>query len=256
MINIVKENAFIVEVAGKDSIAAVLKALKQFKFKNLLSVSLWHRAIYGNIYEPLHYFKYLIENFPFEGIIHGDLIYLDAANLFEQTIVKTLTIIQKYFKYYHPCPACHLFFHMIRIPIAKHYNINQFITGEREYHGTIQKLNQLSEILSTFKNLLHKYQIELIQPLKKIQDDKKIYELLENLNTIRITPSKCIFSKSYYDEMKGIPLNLKLIISSLKEFYYPLLSKIVDFIIDENREPDEIWINEQINAVVTNLKLT
>lgn len=181
------------------------------------------------------------------------LIYLDIGYLFEYLIIKNMAIIQKYFGYFNPCPACHLLFHMIRIPIAKYYDIHSIITGEREYHGIIQKLNQLPEFLDIFKVMLEKNGINLIQPLRNITQDDKIYNLLGNNWNFDIESSKCIFSKSYYDENGEIPFILEKILLSLETFYYPLFEQVVGFISYKHHEPSEHWIHNKIADLIKKL---
>jgi hypothetical protein len=244
----------IAEIAGKDSIAAVLKAIKEKQIEWLVGIGLYHRAIYGNINQPADNFEKLINMPLFKEITNHSFIYLDISDLFEQLIIRNTAVVQKHFHYFNPCPACHLLFHMIRIPLARFYNIDFIITGEREFHDNIQKLNQLPEILSLFKFLIEKTNIELVQPIRKIKNDSEVYKILGNVWQSNITPSKCIFSKSYYDEQSKIPFDLNLVISSLNEFYFPLFTSVIDYIDSHLNEPSKDWIRNQVLQVINNIK--
>ncbi|MCP4762759.1 MAG: hypothetical protein GY870_13350 [archaeon] len=247
-------NSYIAEIAGKDSIAAIIQAIEDQKIESVIGIGIYHRGFYGNIDEPVENYS-LFQNFLVtDHLISYPIIYLNISDLFERLIIKNSAIIQKYFKYFNPCPACHLLFHMMRIPVAQHYNIRYIITGERIYHGNIQKLNQHGEILSKYKKYLEKHQINLIQPLLDIQKDEEIYQLLGKQWNPNILPCKCMFSKNYYDEDGEIPFDLKNIISSLENFYFPLFSSVVKYIISNKEEPNSLWIRAEISRITKKLK--
>ncbi len=247
-----KENFFISEVAGKDSIAAIIQAIRDYDIRNLLGIGIFHRSFLGNILEPNEHFEYVNELISQEKYDSTNFLYLNVSNLFDRLIIRNMAIVQKYFGYYSPCPPCHLFFHMMRIPIANYYGITKIITGERELHGDRKKLNQIPEVLSLFKDLLEKEGIELIQPIRKIKNDDEIYEILGK-SWKSADPLKCSFSKSYYDESGEIPFEIKKILKSLKDFYYPLFSSVVEFIKIYHKEPEEKWYIENINQIISKI---
>ena len=45
----INEDFFISEVAGKDSIAAIIQTAKNYNIKNLLGIGIFHRSFFGNI---------------------------------------------------------------------------------------------------------------------------------------------------------------------------------------------------------------
>lgn len=232
----------------------MILVLKEYEVKSLLGISLYHQVLYGNKNEPWENFNLLVELFLSKELDFVPFIYLDVGNLFEQLILHNIAIVQKYFGYFTPCPACHLFFHMMRIPIANFYNIQKIITGERESHNSVKKLNQISEILDLYKSLLEKHQIELVQPIRKIKQDVSIYRILGDQWRNNINTLKCSFSNNYYDENGKIPFELDRIMDSITNFYFPLFSSVIHFISTQHEEPDEQWIREKILKVIDTLK--
>ena len=248
-----KENFFISEVAGKDSIAAIIQAARDYDIKKLFGIGIFHRSFFGNILEPNEHFEYakeLISQKNFETI---NFLYLDVSNLFDRLIIRNMAIVQKYFGYYSPCPPCHLFFHMMRTPIADYFGIKKIITGERELHGDRKKLNQIPEVLSLFKEMLEKEGIELIQPIRKIKNDEDIYKILGK-SWKSAEPFKCSFSQNYYDESGEIPFEIKKILKSLKDFYFPLFSSVAEFIKINHKEPEENWYIEKIKQIISKIE--
>lgn len=246
------EDFFISEVAGKDSIAALIQASREYHINNLLGIGIFHRSFFGNIFEPNEHFENAKELISQRNYDSFNFLYLDVSNLFDRLIIRNMAIVQKYFGYYSPCPPCHLFFHMMRIPIANYYGITKIITGERELHGNRKKLNQIPEVLALFKDLLKKEGIELIQPIRKIRNDEKIFEIL-GPSWKSAEPFKCSFSKNYFDEIGEIPFDIQKILKSLKHFYFPIFSSVVEFIKINHKEPEENWYIEKIKQIISKI---
>lgn len=247
-----KENFFISEVAGKDSIAAIIQADRNYDIKKLFGIGIFHRSFFGNILEPNEHFEYVKELISQKKFDSTNFLYLDVSNLFDRLIIRNMAIVQKYFGYYSPCPPCHLFFHMIRTPIADYYGITKIITGERELHGDREKINQIPEVLSLFKEMLEKEGIELIQPIRKIRNDDEIYKILGK-SWKSAEPFKCSFSKNYYDESGDIPFEIQKILKSLNSFYFPLFSSVVEFIKINHKEPEENWYIKEIKQIISKI---
>ncbi|QEE16575.2 hypothetical protein DSAG12_02405 [Promethearchaeum syntrophicum] len=245
-----RESFYICEVAGKDSIAAIIQAVRKYDIKNLLGIGIFHRSFFGNISEPIEHFKSVKDLILQEDIESINFLYLDVSNLFDLLIVRNMAIVQKYFGYYSPCPSCHLFFHMMRIPVAEYFGITKIISGEREYHGDRKKLNQLPEVLSLFKELLQNLGIKLIQPIRKIRNDEEIFKILGS-SWKSAEPFRCSFSKNYYDETGEIPFEIQKILNSLKRFYFPLFLSVVEYIEINHKEPEEKWLNDKIKQIVS-----
>ncbi len=244
------EYSFISEVAGKDNIAAIIQADIDYDIKKLFGIGIFHRSFFGNILEPNEHYEYAKELISQKNINSTNFLYLDVSNLFDRLIIRNMAIVQKHFEYYSPCPPCHLFFHMMRVPIADYYGIKKIITGERELHGDRKKLNQIPDVLSLFKEMLEKEGIELIQPIRKKRNDDEIYKILGK-SWKSAEPFKCSFSKNYYDESGEIPFEIKKILKSLKDFYFPLFSSVVEFIKINNKEPEENWYIEKIKQIIS-----
>ncbi len=248
-------DAYIGEITGKDSIAAVLqvadRATNPNSIQNLLGIGVYHHSFYGNALEPIEHFQFL-EKFFLQNIrtpLTAAFLYLDVAFLFDQLILRTMATVQKHFGLFSPCPPCHLFFHMMRIPIARHYGITQFISGERETHGTRLKFNQLPGILTLLQDLLAQEGITLVQSIRSISDDEKIFALLGS-SWQSADPYRCSLSGNYYDEQGKIPFHETAMIWALREFYYPLFHRVINYIEAEHKEPSGEWIQEAIKQVV------
>lgn len=252
------------EVAGKDSAAAIIPILDKIygntteyrildedrhEISEIIGIAMYHHGMYGNFNEPIENFK-KVQNLIQKrfGEIQMRFFYLNVAELFEWTIVQPMAIIQKHYGAYSPCPACHLFLHMMRIPLLKHIGCSTLISGERSAHDDQIKLNQLPEILSLFPKFLQNHHISIHQPLIDIEKDGEVYALLGD-SWQKSTPFNCIFSKNYLDETGKIPFKISQIKKELTEFYYPLFSKIVSYILRKNATPSHSWIIQEISSL-------
>ncbi|WP_457559001.1 hypothetical protein [Candidatus Harpocratesius sp.] len=249
-----------VEIAGKDSVAAIIKILDEFSEINKDSISeivgfgMYHTAFYGNFNEPKEHFEKIKE------IIYNRyckipmrFYYIDVAELFEKVIIRPMTIVQKLFGAYSPCPACHLFFHMMRVPLLHHIGSSILVSGERSAHGSRLKLNQVSEVLSLFPPFLRSHNIKLLQPLFNISDNNEIYKLL-GTTWKNAKPYRCIFSKNYLDESDQIYFKISDISDELKLFYYPLFAEIVEYTQKFKKTPNDDWLKNRINEIVLKIK--
>lgn len=235
----------IAEIAGRDSLAAIIKAIKDNNIRKIYPTALFHKGLYGNSHIASRNVKFLADFTKEQQLICKiePLISIDISSVFNSTIIKCLTIVQKYFNFFVPCIPCHLLLHLIRIPIAKQLNLNQIISGEREFHGDLVKLNQKAEILDLFKKLMKSQEIELIQPVRNVIKGRRISSILEGRWDNEEEQYRCIFSGSYRDEYGRIIHDLKQIKQQINEFYYPIILKIIDYISSNHKLPSTQWIS-------------
>ena len=241
----------ILEVAGKDSVAAAIAYLQNNHVTELIGIGIFHRGFYGNFSEPEIHFQQISTSLQQKlPQLQTSFYYLDVADLFQWTIVQPMGIIQKHFSQYSPCPPCHLFFHMMRIPLVKHLGVTRIITGERAAHDAGLKLNQLPEILDLFNTLIQKQGITLEQPLKNIHEDEKIFTLLGK-DWKSVEPFRCIFSKNYLDEDGQVHFDIPNLIKTLQKFYYPLFDQIIQYIASEQSAPKQKWVKQKIQSIIS-----
>jgi hypothetical protein len=242
----------IAEIAGKDSIAAVIKALELNQISRITGIGINHRGFFGNFQEPIEHFLQLENQFLQKSGIEADFFYLNIENLFENVIIQPMTLIQKHFGYFSPCPACHFLFHMIRIPIARHLGVNTIISGEREAHGTKLKLNQLPPLLDFFSEVVRSFRLELLQSIRYIEEDGEILMLLGR-QWVNAAPYRCSFSGNYFDENNALYISPEKILTQLTEFYAPLFTFIVEFVEAKKKEPSREEIRKKIKEIIHGL---
>lgn len=131
---------------------------------------------------------------------------------------------------------CHLYAHLLRIPVLKQKNGVGIITEERFSHNGKIKANQHPLTLQCFNNIFLSYQINLVQPLIDISDtemiDKEIYDYkyINNANDV-----KCILSGNLNGFSFSKVESLKMLQFFLEDFIKPVSAYVLNsFISNES----------------------
>ena len=222
-----QNDVFIGELAGRDSIAAFKTILDRNAAAVIIPVSVYIRSEYGNR-KILEKNVGLLRSLINDNAKIREIIELDCADFFDKVILQTMGAFQNNYPFYSPCPPCHFILHFCRIWLAQFLGIDKIITGERINHDGTKKINQSADLLSFFHDFfLSEYGITLMQPLKLVNDNKKIDEILGNRWTLKDQQLKCAFSGNYRDSAGEIIINSKQDWPDiLRKFYLPKIRKL------------------------------
>jgi hypothetical protein len=236
------------ELAGKDSVAACLKFIKESESKHIriLPLAILHSGFTGslwNVEKIKSNYSYLKSLASTDNIRFLNPVVLDASIPFNKIILRTMGMVQQKYTAFTPCVPCHLYLHLFRIPILKHYSIEKLITGERIRHNHRIKLNQLPEILGFYQTKVKELGIQLIQPLKNVIENQLIDEIinefkmsyfLKNATDFKheIIQDECIFSKNSEDENGNPVFNQSTFLRQLEEFYFPKIQHYLGQILN------------------------
>ncbi len=222
-----KEEIVVVEIAGRDSFAALSAYLRTeiAKRSKILPTVLTHQAETFDLKYIEKSLAYLNEIcVEFDVILLEPLIF-DITDEFSSLILQTMGIAQKNSGFFSPCPPCHFLLHALRVPIARAVKSETVISGERILHDSREKINQYASILRYFKEFMKSFGIRLEQPLLNISDTNDL-ELSRPWRLESMSPG-CMFSKNYYDE-DGQPLFKESdILNQLRIFYEPRFKKLI-----------------------------
>lgn len=214
----------IIDVAGKDSYAALIKHLETEKQNSLKIIPIVVKAPseYGTIEKLVESF----DNFKFKISQQFDVVFNDTLIIEEYLLWRLLNgkYISEFIKdlgFYSPCPGCHIYLHSVRAYISKLLGINTIISGERLTHGSKLKINQLPISIANHSEILKEFGVNHIQPVLDIANTKEIDKLIDNyIDNKSIYHFDCVFSSNYryLDGSVNNPHNL--------DEYYTILSKI------------------------------
>lgn len=166
----------VVEIAGRDSIAAAVKAVEEHGFTDLLPTYAYTATEYGPWTSVEHAVARLTGRLPdvrvHNLVILGSPGYWSALNgRYVQELVST-------FGFYTPCIGCHLYLHSVRIPLSIALDRAPIISGERERHDGAVKLNQIAEALDEYLDLSDRFEVPLLLPLRHIDEGRQISDIL------------------------------------------------------------------------------
>ena len=193
------EGLAIVEIAGRDSIAAALETARIENIKALLPTIAYTGTEVGNWEVPIRKTYVLKEELVKRGIKVFDPILLGAPKFWWLLCGRHTTHLIKRFGFYSPCVGCHLYLHAVRIPLAKKIKCDVVIGGERESHEGKIKINQIGVALDAYIYFAEKFGIELLLPLRHIRSDKDIESIAGQYWEENTEQLECVLSKNYLD---------------------------------------------------------
>jgi hypothetical protein len=189
----------IVEIAGRDSIAAALEAVKERDFKALLPTIAYTGTEFGNWESTFKKVAMLREVLSKRGVKVFDPIVLGAPRFWWRLCGRYVTHLFKNFGFYSPCVGCHLYLHAIRIPLARKIECSVMIAGERESHEGKIKINQIGVALDAYISFAEKFGVELFLPLRQVSKSKDIESIISQHWEECGEQLECVLSKNYQD---------------------------------------------------------
>ncbi len=186
---------FIAEIAGKDSIASVRKFMKENRGETIIPTIVYTGTEYGDrksYYNSIEFLKSFAEE---DGVDFADTIEISDGPLWNLICAKYQYLINKKYGFYTPCIGCHMFTHLVRVPVFKSHNADGIITGERFSHQGKLKANQHPSTIRCFLDMFNEKGINLVQPLVDIRDTDLVNEYIGNDEIIRhANDVKCVLS--------------------------------------------------------------
>jgi len=156
----------IVEIAGRDSIAAAVAAVRERGFRELVPTIAFTGTETGDRDAPMRAVATLRMLLGDRAVIHDPVALSDPA-LWSAMNARPCAEIKRRFGVCSPCLACHLYLHVLRIPLAWSHDNAPVIAGERDTHDGRIKLSQMPEGIEAAIRVLDYAGIELIQPLRE-----------------------------------------------------------------------------------------
>lgn len=224
-----QEKAAIVETAGRDSIAAAIISARKNDLKLLLPSITYSGTEFGDLNSPFRAASVLKERLAPEGIEVLDPIISGSPSFWWKLCGRSSSQNLKDYGFYTPCIGCHLYFHTMRIPLARKFGFSRIIAGERESHNGRIKLNQLGVALDMYKKLCNKYGTELDMPLRSVKESSTIESILEGQDWEEGKGQlSCVLSKNYVYSDGSVKYSEKSIKCFLKNFALPEAEKQLD----------------------------
>lgn len=187
---------YIAEIAGKDSLAAVVRFIEgkvkaeehvriiptvgltgtEYSSKSASEIL----ALYKSSIRSLRSFVAQDET-RMEYICFGEVRYLSDFELWNRLNAKYINQLADIFGIVLPCITCHLYLHLLRVPLYWNKKAKAIITGERHYHGDKVKANQHPQTIECYKKIFNSGSepVEFLQPVLEIENDGDLEDLLK-----------------------------------------------------------------------------
>jgi hypothetical protein len=131
----------IVEIAGRDSVAAAVAAVREHGYRTLVPTIAFTGTETGDRQAPMRAVR-VLRGLLGERVHVREPIALSDPALWSAMNARPAAEIQQRFGVYSPCLACHLYLHLLRVPLAWSEDGAPVIAGERETHDGRIKLSQ------------------------------------------------------------------------------------------------------------------
>lgn len=215
----------IVELAGRDSVAAAVKSVSEEGFSDLLPIYVYTGTEYGEWRYVGLAAKRLAERLP-DVRVH-DMLIIGAPDFWRALNGRFVSDLISKFGFYSPCIGCHLYLHTARIPIAIELGGKPIISGERELHDGSVKINQISEALDAYLGIGEKFGVRFLFPLRKISSGRIVEDILMSDWKQGKEQLKCCLSGNYALAEGGLNITAGQISDYLEKFAIPCAEKIL-----------------------------
>jgi hypothetical protein len=215
----------IVQIAGRDSVAAAVKSVGEEGFTDLLPVYIYTGTEYGPWSSVEEAVRRLSSCLP-ETRIH-DLLVFGSPRFWKALNGRFITELMSRYGFYTPCIGCHLYLHSVRIPLALTLGKIPIISGERERHNGMVKINQISEALVVYQNLAEDFGIRLLLPLRHVVQGDHIDDILGFKWPEGKEQLSCVLSRNYRQLDGSLNIPAGQVKRYLEEFALPCAEKII-----------------------------
>jgi hypothetical protein len=241
------EGVAIAEIAGRDSIAAVIRACELRPIKAVVPTIVYTGTEYGRWKTPFEKVDLVKESLKRNSIKVFDPIVVGSPRMWWTLCGKDTAQLNQQFGFLPHCVGCHLYFHAIRIPLAKKLGSNLIIGGERESHNGKIKINQIKISLDAYQVFLKKFEIELFLPLRHITSGEEIEAIIGMQWDEGEQQLECVLSKNYQQRDGSVIFNEE----SIKRFFYEFAFDTAEKNLSEFLEKDlfsssNVWNAENL----------
>jgi len=216
----------IVEIAGRDSIAAAVKSVEEESFTDLLPTYVYTGTEHGSWASIDQAVERLVGLLP-EVRIHN-LVALGSPGFWQALCGRFTSELISRYGFYTPCVGCHLYLHSVRIPLALTLGKVPIISGEREWHDGAMKINQISEALNVYEKIAKDFGIRLLFPVRNITKGDRIEEILEFEWKEGKEQLGCVLSGNYRALEGSVDYTPSQVKTYLEEFAWPCAKKIIE----------------------------
>ncbi len=220
------KNTAIVEIAGRDSIAAALEAVRTRGFTQLVPTIAHTGMEVGEHDLPLRAVNLLRERLAHRCHV-SEPVFLENVALWSSLNARFAAPIRKRHGMWSPCLACHLYLHLLRVPLAWDLGCCPVIAGERDTHDGRVKLSQLPRSIDASIAVLAYAGVELLQPIRSFTG-LKISALAGSIGGQGLGQLGCALSGNYVELDGSVTYDERSLARYAVEYLEPAGMAVVD----------------------------
>lgn len=238
-----KSGVAMVEIAGRDSVAATVKAVEEEGFTDLLPTYVYTGTEHGAWSSVGHAVRRLAERLP--SIQVHPLLVMGSPRFWQALNGRFMSALISEYGCLSPCIGCHLYLHSVRIPLAVSLGEVPIISGERESHDGVVKINQIGEALARYEGLAGEFGVRLLFPLRHVSDGHQIGEMLGFVWEEGKEQLGCVLSGNYRGPDGSVRLTVEQATHYLDTFACPVTREIIKSYL-EGQVPDHLKIAARV----------
>ena len=220
----------VVEIAGRDSVAAALRAAATGDYDLYLPTIAYTGTEFGDWRIPFEKVELLAERLAASGAKAEVLppVLLGAPELWRVLCGRYVSVLYRRYGFYTPCLGCHVYLHALRIPLAKATGCRVVVAGERESHDGRVKLNQVAAALDAYVELAGRFGVELALPLRRVSSGREVEGLVGAGGLESDAQLSCVLSDNYRDADGGVAYDAEAVRRFHREFALPAGARPVE----------------------------
>ena len=221
----------VVELAGRDSVAAALKAVREEGLKTLVPTYVYTGSEYGQWDAVPQAWERLASRLP-AGVELAPLLVLGSPRFWRALNGRYLQVLSQRYGFSPLCPGCHLYLHAARIPLARRLGGVPVVAGERLSHDGRQKLNQVAVSQKAYRQLFQAFGLELMLPLAEVESGEQVERLLGLPWAEGGEQLGCVLSGNYLEPSGSLEVDSAQLESYFQDFALPLCQGVVRAYLD------------------------
>ncbi|MCL5291864.1 MAG: hypothetical protein M1548_04945 [Actinobacteria bacterium] len=221
----------VVEVAGRDSVAAILRAVGG-GVKDVLPTIVYTGTEYGDWSQLDGNINFLKSKLAERGAVLHEPVTVGDPRLWAALCGQYAGEITRRYGPCGFCAGCHLYMHLCRVPLALATGAKTIISGERESHEGRVKLNQTRVALDAYSKVIALADIELSLPIRHVELNAEIEAMVGPDWREDDRQLKCVLSRNYERVDGHIACDLDRYNDYLNEFLVPAGKRLLETLID------------------------
>ena len=234
-----EKRALIVEIAGRDSVAAAILATEQASSTAILPTAAYTATEYGDPSSLLRARDILACRLGPEMTIYP-MVFLGAPRLWWALSGRFMSLLVARLGAFSPCLGCHLYLHALRIPLARELSC-PVVAGERELHDGVVKINQSAPALESYLELFHRFQVELLLPLRFVKSGEEVSRLVNAQWDDGNDQLHCVLNSNYRLPDATLGMDSEAVRSYFERFGLPVAERVVrGYLCGEPIDPPQV----------------